>query len=118
MTPPREALLADVAELGREFARLGWTRRLPALREYYAAVTAAQERTERWSPELVARLRRVVGLGSNVLPTATRCPRCEVPRDGSWAGARTTMHLDDRWAMECSKCGAEWVVLERERHHS
>ena len=76
MTSPREALLADVAELGREFARLGWTRRLPALREYYAAVTAAQERTERWAPELVARLRRVVGLGlgSNVLPTGDAVP--------------------------------------------
>jgi hypothetical protein len=106
---PRDELLADVAELGREFTRLGWIRRLQPLREYYAAVAAGQERTERWSPDLVAGLRRVIGLGKAPLPTATRCPRCEVPSDGSWAGARTTLHLEDRWAMECAKCGAEWV---------
>lgn len=113
-----EALLAEVAELGREFSRLGWTRRLQPLRDYYAAVAAGQERTERWSPELVASLRRVLGLGAEALPTAQRCPRCELRSDGSWNGARTTMHLEDRWAMQCSSCGAEWVVLERQRHQS
>jgi len=115
---PREELLADVAELGREFTRLGWTRRVQPLREYYAAVAAGKERTERWSSDLVASLRRVIGLGRGALPTATRCPRCEVPSDGSWAGARTTLHLEDRWAMECARCGAEWVVLERGCHQS
>lgn len=114
----REEMLAEVAELGREFTRLGWSRRLQPLRDYYAAVAAGQERTERWSPDLVAGLRRVLGLGKAALPIGTRCPRCEVPRDGSWAGARTTMHLEDRWAIECAKCGSEWVVLEREPHHS
>lgn len=118
MTTRCDALLADVAELGREFARLGWTKRLPPLREYYAAVAAGQERTERWSAELVANLRRVMGLGADALPTATRCPRCEVRSDGSWNGARTTMHLDDRWAMQCSSCGSQWVVREREPHQS
>jgi len=108
VTTSRDALLANVAELGREFSRLGWTRRLPPLREFYAAVAAGQERTERWSAELVVGLRRVMGLGPGALPKAQRCPRCEVPSDGSWAGARTTMHLDDRWAMECAKCGAQW----------
>ena len=117
MTTPREELLADVAELGREFARLGWTRRLPPLREFYAAIAAGRDRTERFTAALVAALRRVMGLGVDALPSAQHCPRCEPPRDGSWAGARTMMHLDDRWAMQCAKCGAEWVVLEHERHH-
>lgn len=113
-----EALLADVAELGREELWLRWTRRLQPLRDYYAAVASGQERTERYSPELVASLRRVLGLGAEALPTAELCPRCELRRDGSWNRARTTMHLEDRCAMQCSSCGAEWVVLERNRHQS
>lgn len=117
MTTPREELLADVAELGREFARLGWTRRLTPLREFYAAIAAGRDRTERFTAALVAALRRVMGLGADALPSAQHCPRCEPPGDGSWAGARTMMHLDDRWAMQCAKCGAEWVVLEHEHHH-
>jgi hypothetical protein len=114
-SPPREELLADVAELGREFARLGWTRRLPALRELYAALAEGRDGTERFTVALVGELRRVMGLGADALPSAQHCPRCELPRDGSWEGARTTMHLDDRWAMQCAKCGAEWVVFEHQR---
>lgn len=111
MTECRAALLAEIAELGQEFSRLGWTKRLPPLREFYAAVAAGAERTEQWSVELVANLRRVMGLGPGALPRATRCPNCERRSDGSWNGARTTMHLEDRWAMRCSNCGAEWVVF-------
>ena len=60
MTTPREELLADVAELGREFARLGWTWRLPALREFYAAIAEGCDGTERVTAALVGELRRVM----------------------------------------------------------
>jgi len=115
-------LLVETAELGVEFARLGWTRRLVKLREFYAAVMAGQQSASGWSPELVRSVRRVMGMGPEGLPESLHCPRCPPKTDGSWGGARTTMHLDDRWAMECASCGAEWVVFEARRtgaaHHS
>lgn len=54
------ATLDAIAELGREFRRLGWKHRLPALADYYRAVAAGRSSTERWSSSHLEHMRRVM----------------------------------------------------------
>lgn len=107
----RSDLLAAVAEVGYTFARLGWSHRLPALREFYAVVRAGGTSTDRWSAGHLAKLQAALGLGPNPLQVAASCPRCSPPLPGTWAGARTVLHLEDRWVLQCAVCSAEWLVL-------
>lgn len=106
-------LLASIAELGQAFARLGWAHRLPALREFFSVVRAGGASTENWSAAHVAKMRAALGLGENPLQVASSCPRCPPPLQGTWAGARTVLHLEDRWVLQCAVCSAEWLVLDR-----
>lgn len=107
----RREVLDAIAELGQEFARLGWSTRLPRLREYFAAVAAGRDSTERWTLQHLRRMQQVMQLGPEPLPVATRCPVCPPPPDGMWSGTRTGLHLEDRWTCRCADCGAEWVAL-------
>lgn len=111
--PPTASLLAAIMELGLEFDRLGWTERLPGLREFYRVVRSGGTCTEAWSAEHLERLRQMMGLGPNPLPVATHCPRCPPAPAGGWNGTRTVVHLPDRWVSACVDCGGEWVTLER-----
>lgn len=105
-------LLASIAELGQALTRLGWTHRLPALRDFFAVVRAGGTSTNRWSVAHVAKLQAALGLGKNPLQVAAACPRCPPPLPGTWCGARTVLHLEDRWVLQCAVCSAEWLVLE------
>ncbi len=106
----RDQLLAEITELGRAFSRLGWHARVGPLRAYYQAVARGVERTPSWNPQHVARFRQILGLGPSPLPVADHCARCPPPASEWWSGARTVMHLDDRYVSVCTGCGAEWVV--------
>jgi hypothetical protein len=106
----RDRLLAEITELGRVFARLGWRKHHETLRDYYRTVRSGADRTPSWNPQHLARLRQVVGLGPSPLPVAERCARCPPPTGDWWTGARTVMHLEDRYVSVCTSCGAEWVV--------
>ena len=107
-----DALLHDIAELGRELVRLGWRSRAESLRAFYAATRRGEAATPAWNPTHVARLRAVLGLGPNPLPVGERCRTCPPPQHQQWwTGARTVMHLDDRYVSVCTGCGAEWVQL-------
>jgi len=111
MPPPDQQLLEEIAELGREFTRLGWTPRLAPLREFYAAARAGRPQTERWSVSHLARLRAALGLGAAPLVVSVRCPSCSPPVNGQWAGARTVLHFEDRWVNQCALCSTEWVTF-------
>lgn len=104
-------LLTDIAELGRELVRLGWFARAATLREFYLAARRGQPSTAAWNATHVARLRAVLGLGPSPLPLAERCETCPPTQGAWWAGARTVLHLDDRYVSVCTGCGAEWVHL-------
>jgi hypothetical protein len=106
-------LLASITELGQAFARLGWRNRLPALREFFSVVRAGGSSTGSWSAEHVAKMQAALGLGSRPLKVAAACPCCPPPLSGAWAGARTVLHLEDRWVLQCAVCSAEWLVLSR-----
>ncbi len=106
-----DALLADITELGRELVRLGWRARAESLRAFYVATLRGAPSTPAWNATHVARWRAVLGLGPHPLPVADRCRRCPAPRQQWWTGARTVLHLDDRYVSVCTGCGAEWVRL-------
>ncbi len=110
--PDVDALQALTVELGREFLRRGWRRRLPSLRAYLLAQRHGRFVTSEWTPELLNRIASVVGLGPAPLRHAERCPRCPPPSPGMWSGTRTSLYLENLWVSACSECSAEWVQEE------
>ncbi len=105
--------LAEIERLGKELAKLGWGRHLKPLRELYAATRDGCRAA--WSLEHAAQLASYLGLGPNPLEIReeTGCPACVVPNVEPWKGTRTVVHLPDRWVSCCTRCGAQWVTLER-----
>ena len=112
VVPDVDALQALTVELGREFLRRGWQRRLPSLRVYLLALRHGRFVTIEWTPELLHRIASVVGLGPAPLPHAERCPRCPPPSPGVWSGTRTSLYLENLWVSACSECSSEWVQTE------
>lgn len=69
-----EALHALAVELGREFLRRGWRRRLPSLRAYLLALRHGRFVTNEWTPELLHRIASVVGLAARSTPSCRPLP--------------------------------------------
>lgn len=111
-----EALRALAIELGREFLRRGWRRRLTPLREYLLALRKGRLVTPSYTPESLHRLASVVGLGPEPLTHGEWCPRCPPPEPGAWSGRRTSLYVETLWVSVCSSCGTEWVQEETPRH--
>lgn len=107
-----DALRALAIELGREFLRRGWRRRLTPLREYLVALREGRLATPAYTPESLYRLASVVGLGPAPLPHDHQCPRCPPAERGAWSGRRTSLYVETLWVSVCSECGTEWVQEE------
>lgn len=105
--------LEQLEQLGREFRRLGWKRHLEPLEQLYRA-TRDGGRAD-WSLEHAARLASYLGLGPKSLEVRAPggCASCVVPDTEPWKGTRTVVHLPDRWVSCCTRCGAQWVTMER-----
>lgn len=102
--------LDELTELGLEVRRLGWTTNLESLRRLFAAIRSGKRSTS--SLVDAAKLASALGLGSERLPVALRCPECPQSAPRTTDGSRISLNLPDRWVSTCPECGAAWVTLE------
>ena len=98
--------LDDLARLGRELMRRGWTRKASIVRDHWRAVRKGKKPDLEYS----IRLAGALGLGPKKLEHACRCTKCKMV-----GGGRTVLMLEDRAVFKCWDCGTEWISMLTQR---